>query len=207
MKWREFKAKYQNHLIIDSRSIGLSENPDYLRIQISNWKKQNYLLELKRGNYVINEPFYLERISPLYIANQIYSPSYISLEYALSFYGLIPEGVYTYTSVSTKKTASFQNHFGNYSYQSISTKLFWGFDEMKIKNQSVFFATKEKAILDFIYYRLAEFKEKPSDFTEGFRFQNLEELNPNQLTTYAQSFSNTKLQRIVELFAKGTQSC
>ena len=66
--------------------------------------------------YVIDDFYFKEKISVLYIANKIYNPSYISLEYALYEYELIPETVNVITSITTRKIARFKNQFGNHCY-------------------------------------------------------------------------------------------
>lgn len=62
-----------------------------------------------------------------YIANKIYKPSYISLQYALSHYGMIPEAVMQVTSVTSLKTMQFKNEFGEYFYQTVKPELMFGY--------------------------------------------------------------------------------
>src|SRR4030067_1266854 len=94
MKYSEFKTKIQNFPIFSSSHLSaFGEGEKLLRNQISSWKKKGLLLELRKGLYVFNESD--RNISPSrpFLANQIYSPSYVSTEYALGFYDLIPERV------------------------------------------------------------------------------------------------------------------
>ena len=87
-----------------------------------------------------------------YIANCIYKPSYISLQTALSYYGLIPEAVANITSVATLKTALFENSVGVFSYKKIKDSFFTGFEHIKFDGEkNVLFASLEKALLDFLY--------------------------------------------------------
>ena len=124
MNFKELKEKFKDVLVIDSQAINLIQNPKYIRRQISEWKKKKWFLELRRGMYVINDIYFKEKVSTLYIANRIYNPSYISLEYALSEYELIPETANVITSVSTRKTADFVNELGRFSYRKIKKELF-----------------------------------------------------------------------------------
>lgn len=88
----------------------------------------------------------------MFIAKEIYSPSYVSLEYALSIYGLIPERVVDVTSVTTKKPIEFKNKLGVFIYQHIKENCFTGFIEKEDENGLVYFiATPEKAVADFLY--------------------------------------------------------
>lgn len=205
MKFREFKAKVQNLPLISSSFTGyLDANEKVFRNQLSQWKKQELILELKRGLYILNENDRKITPSRVFLANQLYPPSYISTEYALAFYDLIPERVADVTSVATRKTAAFKNAFGLFIYQHLSTGCFEGFIEQKDENNySFLIATPEKAIVDFIYLNLPRFEEnKPEIFEQSFRFQNYEELNKASLLSYAALFKSQKLLRIVKLFTR-----
>jgi len=86
------------------------------------------------------------------VANRIYAPSYISLHSALSFYGMIPEEVVQLTSVTTLKTAKFENDFGTFHYQNVKTSLYFGYEIKMMQNgRGLLFATPEKALLDLLY--------------------------------------------------------
>ena len=110
--------------------------------------------------------------SEQFIANYLVMPSYLSLEYALGYYDLIPEKVNVYTSLTTKKTQAFTNALGRFEYSSVKENLFFGFTKVSADNQDFFIALPEKAILDFFYFR-EYIKGSPGEF-EAFRFQNLE---------------------------------
>ena len=87
-------------------------------------EKQGYIVRLKRGFYVV-APEYLGRaLSSELIANHLYTPSYISMSTALRYYGLIPEAVYVYQSMTVKHSRSFQTPVGSYDYQYISREAF-----------------------------------------------------------------------------------
>ena len=118
MKYSDFKK-----LVSDTVTFSPLEYlpPDHDRnifnLQVSQWKKSGLLLPLKRNLYVLNEYDSKKTPSRFYIANQLVFPSYISLETALSFYGVIPERVYSVTSVTSKKTAQFSNSFGTFTFR------------------------------------------------------------------------------------------
>ncbi|MFQ5721580.1 MAG: hypothetical protein ACE5GI_03735 [Candidatus Aminicenantales bacterium] len=130
--------------------------------------------------------------SQIFLANALYSPSYVSTTYALGYYDLIPERVVDLTSVTTKKTAKFANPIGTFLYQHLRTHLFFGFVEIKDENGfPVFIAEPEKAVLDFIYLNLRDFKDKDEDvFSLSFRFQNLEMLNKRKIMEFARRYNN-----------------
>ena len=85
-------------------------------------------------------------------ANRIYSPSYISLHTALSHYGIIPEATIQITSITTLKTRSFSNAFGQYTYKSVKPALFFGFVLKALPDGRTYrLATPEKALVDLLY--------------------------------------------------------
>lgn len=86
------------------------------------------------------------------IANHIYGPSYLSMETALSHYGLIPERVYTVTSMTTKPSKDFRTSIGLYSYSHLPFPYYaFGIRNVKLlENQRVIMASPEKALTDKI---------------------------------------------------------
>lgn len=125
--------------------------PRFERNNLTNWVKKGYLLRLCRGLYTFSDYRRINGMSE-YFAGQIYKPSYISLHYALSRYGLIPESVVQITSVTSLKTVGFKNSFGEYSYKSLKQQLMFGYVIKQLTSPwSVFFATPEKALLDLLY--------------------------------------------------------
>ena len=119
---------------------------DFDRNSLTRWVKKGYLIRLRQGYFAFSEykskPDYF-----LYFANRIYRPSYISLHTALSFYGMIPEAVVQITSVTTLKTASFVNDFGEYSYKNVKENLMFGYElKPMADNRTIQFATPEKAL-------------------------------------------------------------
>jgi hypothetical protein len=77
------------------------------------------LMSVKRGLYYLNPDIVGEKPQRILIANQIYGPSYVSLDYALQHYNAIPERVYAITSVTPKLSKVFENALGRFSYSHI----------------------------------------------------------------------------------------
>jgi len=86
------------------------------------------------------------------IANRLYQPSYVSLEKALSHYHIIPETVYTITSVSTKSTREFTNPRGTFSYQQIKMGVFTGYTLTQLEDFMILMAEPAKALADYLYF-------------------------------------------------------
>ncbi len=176
--------------------------PDFDRNNLTRWVKKGYIIRLRQGYFTFpeykNKPDYY-----LYLANQIYRPSYISLHSALAFYGMIPEVVVQITSVTSLKTASFTNDFGEYSYNSIKESLMFGYELKPIAdNLTIRFATPEKALLDLLY--LYSFYDNEQELEELRLDEHYlsKELNKNLLISYNTKFQSTALNNRVKLLFK-----
>jgi predicted transcriptional regulator of viral defense system len=92
--------------------------------KISRWLASGLLLPLKKGLYLVAPEFFGTNCPLPLIANTLYGPSYVSLDYALAHYGLIPEKVFAITSVTTQRAKSFENPLGHFTYSRIPAELF-----------------------------------------------------------------------------------
>ena len=200
MNFTEFKNQFQNSQFILSQDIvPLAKNPQAMRNQLSRWQKKGLLIGLRKGVYMLSPNDRKIDIDNQAVANRLYEPSYLSLEYALNFYGLIPEGVVDLTSITTRKTMRFKNDLGHFIYQHIQPKAFRGFRKMGNEKNSFFMAEPEKAVVDFLYLNLAQFTENVREILEqSFRFQNIEELKNKRLMELGKLFGNKKLMRVLK---------
>ena len=117
--------------------------------KIFRMKREGKLIQLTRGIYETdkNAPGYC-------LAGSIFGPSYLSFEYALSVYGLIPEAVYTFTSATfdKKKVREQENNFGRFTYRDVPTEAYPFGIVIKEENGYVYqMATPEKALCDKLY--------------------------------------------------------
>ena len=113
------------------------------RRRLTEWQHKGYIQKIIKGHYLFSD-YDLDENGLFRIANRIYKPSYISFETALAYYHLIPESVYTVTSVSTRRTYRFETPIASYAYRTVHRRLFFGYsisDHIRI-------ATMEKALLD-----------------------------------------------------------
>lgn len=176
--------------------------PDFHRGNYSQWQNAGYIVPLRQGWYAfadyIDKPDYAR-----YIASRIYTPSYISLHTALSYYGIIPEAVVEITSITTRKTARFTNRFASFSYQTVKPDLFWGYEPKSMRDgQTFMLATPEKALIDLFYLypqysSIEEMRELRLD--EDFMHN---ELNMAQLQDYAKRINSPVLNKRVKLLLK-----
>ncbi len=202
MKFQEFKASSQTLPILAGKDVVKLGNRQTMYNQLMHWQQKGLVVQLRRGLYTLGRTERKIEPSELFLAGQIYAPSYISLEYALGLYGFIPEMVVDVTSVTTRNPANFQNEFGKFSYQHIKRAAFRGFRAEKDRAGLVYFiAEPEKALADFIYLNLPRFKAGDKEiFSRSYRFQNLDGFNLEKLTVYAAFFGNSKLNAVVRTF-------
>ena len=204
MNFEEFKKKTQGFpFVLAKEALKLEKNRQLMKNQLTRWEKKGLILKLRRGIYMLNQ--YDRKITPsrFYLANQLYEPSYISLESALSLYGIIPERTASITSVATKKTARFINEFGDFIYQHIKPQAFKGFILLREENGLESFVAKpEKAVVDFLYLHLSEFGSEPMEkLRESYRFQNLDTLKPGLVLEFSRIYANAKLTKLCALLA------
>lgn len=123
------------------------------RDKITRLLKNHALIRVKKGLYVFGPQVTQKPFSTELLANLIYGPSTISLEYALSFYGFIPERVYKITSITNKRNKHFSTPVGEFSYRYLSPlKYPIGIARLSIDGKYIFIATPEKALADVLLF-------------------------------------------------------
>lgn len=122
--------------------------------KIDSLVQERKLIRLKKGWYVVSKDVTGESYCPGSIANNMYGPSYVSLESALSYYGIIPEGVPTTFSVTSKKTQGYTNEIGRFEYNKVAKEYYpIGLSLLSTgKNCSFLIAEPEKALCDILYF-------------------------------------------------------
>ncbi len=124
--------------------------PEFHRRRLNEWQDKGYIKKIIKGYYVFTD-LSLNENTFFYITNKIYNPSYVSLEMALSYYNLIPEGVYKITSVSPRRTYNFKTEIAEFSYRALNPGIFFGYELVKYNDKCYKIATIEKALLDYFY--------------------------------------------------------
>ncbi|MCT7609740.1 hypothetical protein N5U14_02660 [Aliarcobacter butzleri] len=122
--------------------------------KISNLVKNGELVRLKKGFYTFSKLYQTKPINLISVANTLYSPSYVSFDYALSYHGMIPERVNEVTSATSKNEKLFDTPIGRFSYKKVSPEAYslgidWVYDDVE---GGRFIATAEKALCDKIKY-------------------------------------------------------
>ncbi len=172
-------------------------DPRFDRRRLVEWQQKNYIQKIRNGYYCFSMKERGEG-SLFYLSNMIYKPSYISLETALSYYNLIPEGVYLYTGVSTRKTIMFETPFGNYKYHKIKKELFFGYKLEQIGEYNVKLAEVEKTILDLFYFRRI-YDKKAIDGLRLNREIAREIINQERLLNYLSEYKSSVMERRINL--------
>ncbi|HRX63792.1 MAG TPA: hypothetical protein P5060_01675 [Candidatus Absconditabacterales bacterium] len=171
----------------------------FLRSNLVNWMKKGYIKRISKGWYTLSSLQIDERML-FFCSNKIYSPSYVSIESALRYYDLIPEGVFMTTACSTKKTQKLSGDIGNFYYYNIKSSLFWGYEHIKNNNGFDFLiASVEKTICDFFYLKKHLDKEDIAELRID-RYRLWELTNQDNLRKCAKLFKNKRIIELIEDF-------
>ena len=162
--------------------------------KVRNLEAAGKIIRLKKGLYVVDPKVSRVALSTEIIANHLYAPSYVSMQTALRYYGLIPEAVYTTQSMTLKHTRSFDTPLGRYEYKMISREAFpIGITSVNKKNYAFLMATPEKALCDLIAnsskVNLRYLKDVETYINEDIRMdmEDLVNMDVSILERYAQS--------------------
>jgi len=170
--------------------------------QLNFWVKKSYIENISRGIYKITD---FELKDPFLLSNFIYFPSYISLESALNYYGIIPDILFGTTSVTLNKTKIFKTKkYGVFYYHHIKPELFFGFQTILVeKNYSYNIALPEKAIFDYFYLKTKKV-ESVEGFIEEMRLSLPKKFNLKKLKIWSNFVSkkNKKFFQLIEVLIK-----
>lgn len=143
------------------------------------------------------------------MASSILSPSYLSFDWALSYYGLIPEKVVSITSASfaNRKNMTFENYFGRYEYTDIPKEFFSeGLTYLENGEYSVKIATMEKAICDSLCkWRVVKNLSELKDLLFSDKRINEDEVNScdfKLMERLANLYDKTNLKLLIKLIKK-----
>jgi predicted transcriptional regulator of viral defense system len=178
-------------------------NPRYIRIQLARWTKGKRIVQLRRGLYAIAPPFQKNKPHPFLVANRLQRASYVSMQTALAFYGLIPETVNITVSVTTGRPERLETPVGIFEFHHIKTDLLYGYQMIDLGGQHALVATPEKALLDLVYLQTGG---ETLSYIHELRLQNLEQLNSKLLNKQAEVFHSAKLHKAAEVIVDLIQS-
>lgn len=185
------------------------------RDKISEWLKSGDLIRIKKGLYVFGKNIALNAFSLEVLANLIYGPSAISLNYALAYYGLIPEKVTTVTSIVSKRNKLFSTPVGEFTYQYLNPQKYpMGIELAQDANQNHFLiASPEKALCDYVHLidkkmKLNTFNEVEAYLLHDLRIDEsaLKLLRINQLSKISSLYEDARLDLLTKFIKKWKQS-
>jgi len=171
------------------------ENKSKVKTQLYRWIKSGKIVALRREMYTLADRYRKAPLYPTVLANQLYKPSYLSGLWALNYYGLIPEKIVIYTSVTSRVPRTFTNQFGTFQYSNIRQSCFFGFSLRVTQQQNIWLSDPEKAILDVWHLNKGEWT---IDRLSSIRFQNVEILDFEKLKQYANKFDSPRINRAVK---------
>ncbi len=183
------------------------KNYKFPRTKLTHLLKSQALIRVKKGLYVFGTLFNRHAYSLETLANLIYGPSYVSLEWALQAYGMIPERVEEVTSVTFKRTQIFKTPIARFSYAHRSLLSYpVGLIRRQISEyQSYLMASPEKALIDLLIVRrgqvstIVELKEILFD---DFRIEedDLQKLNLSVMKKINDSYRHSTITHLIRMF-------
>lgn len=160
---------------------------DQIQYFLEAQTQQGLFTRLKKGLYALKTDF----PSDEEISNALYKPSYLSFEYAMAKYGIIPESPYNLTSATTNPTRLFTTNHIAYTYNTIKQEAYAGYYLDTSGGKRILIAEPEKALVDYLYY-----------VAIGQRFWNdrfdVSQLDKNKVMEYIKLFEREKLTELVE---------
>ncbi len=182
--------------------------------KISYMVKKGELLRLKKGVYAFGDEYQTNSIDRVSVANILYAPSYVSFEYALSYYGLIPERVYEVTSATMRMKKEFSTPIGRFTYKVVPLQAYalgvdWIYDKT---HGGKLIATAEKALCDKIKSdrgigRLSQAKlEMYLEHDLRIDMDLLFSLDVDLIEAIATAYTSSNLHNLVKLINKRKQS-
>jgi len=198
MNFIEFKEKFKNFTVFSLNDIGNIEG-NFRRRSLNEWQDKGYIKKVIDKYYIFSDLELNENVL-FEIANRIYSPSYVSMEMALSYYHLIPESVYTVTSVTTRKTNSFDTKIGNFDYRTVKPEFYFGYSIEDYADKRYKIASIEKSILDYLYLNPGVREGEDFESLRINRDEFRDSIDPEKIYSCTSGFSQKTLKKRVDAF-------
>ena len=180
------------------------------RMKISAMLTKGDIIRVKKGLYILGEPLRRRPFCRELLANLVYGPSYISLEYALHYHGLTPERVEAVTSVTCGRSRTFATPVGTFSYRMIPLEAFrTGMDRVELDDgRSFLVAIPEKALADRIVADrgagISTQKELHEYLLSSLRIDpaGLRELDPVRVAEIARAYRSRRVKLLADLVSR-----
>ncbi|MDD4409526.1 MAG: hypothetical protein PHW52_02610 [Candidatus Pacebacteria bacterium] len=191
MQYLELKTQLNDFPIFSIKDIE-KVDPSFHKQRLSEWQKKGYMKKISKGFYFFTD-FPINEQILFIIASRIYGPSYVSLEMALSIYGIIPESVYGVTLVTSQPTKKIKASVGNFIYRHVQSELMFGYKIQEYDGHRYQIAELEKAILDYLYFNS---RISDNESFEGVRFniaEIKERMDMEKFNKYLNAFHSKAL--------------
>lgn len=198
----DFKQKVaRSYVTHHALALLLPGSPDSRYSRIKRMVKQGTLIHIRRGLYCFSER---PTPHPFELAQFIYGPSYISLESALNYHQLIPEAVYTITSVTSKRANEFTTPLGVYSFAHVPLPdLYTEVELIKTDEHQFFMAKPWKAICDYIYCYKKNWRSlEPLAEDLRINIENLPSLQEEQIDSLSCFYQQKRIIRFLNAVYK-----
>ncbi len=162
------------------------KSQDQIQYFLETQTEQGLFIRLKKGLYALKTDLPADEE----IANALYKPSYLSFEYAMAKYGIIPESPYNLTSATTNPTRVFSTDHLAFSYFTIKQDAYTGYYLDTTGDKKVLIAEGEKALADYLYFVAIGQRS----FNDRF---NVSKLDKDKLMEYAKLFERDKVVELV----------
>ncbi len=192
--------------MIKTTSMILNELNQYVNPsdKLSRMVKSGEYIQIVKGLYETDES-----TAGHLLAGSIYGPSYLSFEFALAFYGLIPEAVYTFTSATfeKKKKKKYVTPFGTYTFRDVPSGVYnYGLSIKKEGDYSYIIASPEKALCDQLYKTKAvsNYSELENLLFEDLRIdeQEFRKMNINDISMFSEKYGCTNIKKLYGFMRK-----
>lgn len=172
-------------------------DPSDVRRQLSRWKASGKVVQLRRDVYVLAEPWRRVEPHPFLIANELHRPSYVSLQSALAYHGLIPEAVPVTTSVTLARPVTLDTPLDRFVFRHVHQDAFFGYTRTGVwGEQEALVADACKALLDLVYLTPGG---ESAEHLASLRLEGLANISEKDLRDCAHRWGKPKLDRAVEV--------
>lgn len=198
MKWKDILIKFSERPLFHSSMLEIfPDERHHIQVQLSRWVDSGKLSQIRREWYLIEKPYRLKDVPIPVIANKVVHPSYLSLDWALQYYEMIPEYVPNPTSITTGRGVQFIAQDRLFIYHHVQPSFFIGYMRTEFDGHMINVAHPEKALLDKIYL-FTQRNKFSLDWLKELRLQNLDGFSFNRFESYLQKTNKKGLSKAVE---------
>ncbi len=193
-EWMDLFKKNTSKKIFSLNDLKVlsGDNTSTVSVQLSRLSRMGMVKNPVKGWYL--NPFNTPSMEELSMV--LRTPSYLSLEYALSRHGILSQDVHTYTLVTTKLPHTYRSDESIFEYHQIKRSLFWGYST----EGNVNISDPEKALLDLIYIRYSKNKEgNEEQMMSMIDDMYVEDLEKSRMRAYSTRFDRTTKEFISRL--------